>query len=79
MLEYLLYLQFDNVIILEENNRLDCNDKDAVAFDNFLNRLRNRNNIEDDWNLLHTKYSYYSIEHAGWVNRGFEGNDVIHL
>ena len=37
LLGYLLYLQFDDVIILEKNNRLDRNDEDAVAFDNFLN------------------------------------------
>ena len=69
LLRYLLYLQFDNIIILEENNRLDHNNEDTVAFDNFLNRLRNGNNTEDDWNLLYNKCSCYSIGHAGWVNR----------
>jgi hypothetical protein len=79
LLGYLLYSQFDDVIILEENNRLDKNDDDAVLFDNFLNRLRDGINTEDDWNILRTKCSYCSIGHAGWVSRGFEGNDVIHL
>ena len=49
---YLLYSQFDDVVILEENNRLDRNDDDAILFNNFLNRLRDGNNMEEDWNIL---------------------------
>ena len=76
---YALYNQFDDVIILEENNRLDRSDPDAVLFDEFLNRLRNRENTTEDWNLLRKKCSYCSIGHAGWVNKGFEEDNVIHL
>ena len=65
LLGHLLYLQFDDVIILEENNRLDLNDEDAVLFNNFLNRLRNGSNTEEDWDILCKKCSYCSIGHAG--------------
>ena len=64
LLGYLLYLQFDDVIILEENNRLDISNSNTVKSDEFLNRLHNGNNDESDWNLLYKKYSYYSIGHA---------------
>ena len=49
---YLLYSQFDDVVILEENNRLDRNDDDAILFNNFLNRLQDENNTEEDQNIL---------------------------
>ena len=32
--------QFNNLIILTENNRLNHTDPDAVIFDKFLDRLR---------------------------------------
>jgi len=41
-------LKFDNIIILEENNRLDISDSDAVKFNEFLNRLHDGNNDELD-------------------------------
>ena len=45
---YNLYQLFPDVIYLEENNRLDKNDPDTLLFQEFLIRLRNRENTEDD-------------------------------
>ena len=64
---------------MDKNNRLDKNDPDTVLFDVFLNRLKNGVNTKDDWNILCRKCSYCSIGHTGWINRGFENNDVIYL
>ena len=48
LLGHVLCLQFNDVVILEENNRLDINDSDMVEFDGFLNRLLDGNNDESD-------------------------------
>ena len=64
------------MIILEKNNKLDRNDDNTVLFDNFFNRLQDRNNTEEDWNILQTKCS---IGHASWVSCSFENNDTMHL
>ena len=74
-----LYQQFIDVIILEENNRLDLNDPDAVLFEQFLSRLHNGENTDDDFELLCTKYSYYTIEQNEWIEKGFEDNDIISI
>ena len=41
--------------------------------------MHNGENTEDDWNLLRTKCSYFSMEPNGWKDNGFEEKDVIHL
>lgn len=64
---------------LDENNRLDKIDLDAVLFDKILNRLRNRVNTKDDWNILHRKCIYCSTGHTGWINRGFKNNNAMYL
>ena len=74
-----LYTQFKDVMILTKNNCLDKSDPDSVLFDEFLDRLRDRKNTDDDWNLLRTKCSYYAMGDAGWVERGFDDPNVTHL
>ena len=46
LLGFTLYNQFEDVIILTENNRLDQSDPDAIIFDEFLDRLRDGKNTE---------------------------------
>ena len=45
---YFLYLQFETVTILSKNERLDANDNDAIALNNFLLRLRDGNCTTED-------------------------------
>ena len=47
-----LCAEFITIIKLTENKRLDATDPDAVAFDNFLDKLRDSENMEEDWNIL---------------------------
>ena len=58
---FTLYNQFEDVMILTENNRLDQSNSDAIIFDELLDSLRNGKNTEQDWNILCKKCSYYSI------------------
>lgn len=76
---YSLFTHFDDIIVLEENNRLDMNDPDAVIFDDFLMRLRDGKNTEDDWNLLRSKYSKFTMGFDEWKRRGFENEEALHL
>ena len=52
-----------DVVMLEENNRLDKNNLDIILFEEFLSWLHNGVNAEDDFNLLHAKCSYYSMDY----------------
>ena len=45
---FTLYNQFNDVIILTKNNRLNHTDSDAVIFNEFLDRLRDSKNTEQD-------------------------------
>ena len=67
------------MVILEENQRLDKDDPDAILFEEFLIRLRDGLNNDDDYNLLRAKCSYYSMGDTKWKNNGFDDNDTIHI
>ena len=64
---------------MEENNRLDLNNPDAVLFEQFLSRLHNSENTNDNFELLRTKCSYYTMGHNEWIEKGFEDNDTISI
>ena len=74
-----LYQQFIDVVILEENNRLDQNDPDTVLFEKFLSKLHNDENNNDVFELLCMKYSYYTIEHNEWIEKKFKDDDTISI
>ena len=57
------------MVILEENNRLDKNDPDAVLFEQFLSRLRNGENTDEDFELLRAKCSYHTMGHDQWIEK----------
>jgi hypothetical protein len=44
-----------DIMIPIENNQLDKNDPDIVEFQLFLSRLRDSENIEEDWNMFRKK------------------------
>ena len=55
--------QFADAIILEENNRLDKNDPDAVLFEAFLSRFCNRKNADEDLIIVgEMQSSYYRVQ-----------------
>eukprot|EP00957_Ditylum_brightwellii_P118601 9045885-Ditylum_brightwellii.AAC.1 len=47
-----VYRLFTSVIELVENSRLDRSDPDTVLFYDFLQRLRDGKNTEEDWQIL---------------------------
>ena len=53
--------ELTTVVKLTENNRLDTNDLDAVAFDAFLDRLRDGENTKVDHNILREKCSMFAM------------------
>ena len=68
-----------HVVILEENNRLNKSDSDAVLFEEFLSRLRDGENTKSDFNILREKCSYFYMGHEKWKEKGFENDNVIHI
>eukprot|EP00957_Ditylum_brightwellii_P141592 10786664-Ditylum_brightwellii.AAC.1 len=50
-----VYRLFSLVVKLVGNNRLDRSDPDEVLFYDFLQRLRDEKNTEDDWHMLRQK------------------------
>ena len=75
-----LYKDFTVAIKLTENKRLDATDPDSVIFDQYLDRLRDGDNTEEDWNTLHEKCSLFAMRMTSWwKNNGFNNDDVTHL
>ena len=75
---YLLYHMFETGVKLEENARLDHDDKDAVFFDGFLKRLLHDGiNTEDDWKTMCAQSHSTMCPHK-WKDE-FGGDDVMHL
>ena len=64
---------------MSKNERLDANDNDAIAFNNFLLRLRDGNCTTEDWLMLRNKCSKYSIGFSEWKERGFDNPEIISL
>ena len=71
--------QFADVVILEENNRLDKNNPVAMLFEAFLLRLCNQENADNDFELLQTKCSYRAMRHNEQIEKGFEDNETINV
>ena len=65
LLGFNLRKQFNDVIKLTENKRLDPQDEDALIFDEFLDRLRDGKNTDNDWNTLREKCSHCSMGGEG--------------
>ena len=65
LLGFDLRKQFNGVMKLTENKRLDPQDEDALIFDVFLDRSRDGKNADNVWNTLREKCSCYSIGGEG--------------
>ena len=50
-----------------------------VLFEQFLLRLRNGENTDNNFKLLCTKCSYYTIEHNKQIEKGFEDDNIISI
>jgi ATP-dependent DNA helicase PIF1 len=70
---------FDEDIELVEVERVDKNDKDAVAFLGFLNRLRDGDCDPDDWEYVCSQCSLDTMGMEEWKRRGFDNPNLIHL
>ena len=71
-----LHVELTTVGKWTENNRLDANNPDAVMFDNFLDKLRCGENMEEDQNILREKCSLLAMGLDAWKNKGFNDDDV---
>ena len=74
-----LWKCFDTVVQLKINRRLDRNDPDAVAFNDFLMALRDGKNTEADLENVRKHCSRYTMGMDKWRRIGFDGEDVTHL
>ena len=45
-------MEFATIVKLTESKRSDATDPGAVAFDEFLGKLGDGENVEEDWNTL---------------------------
>ena len=74
-----LFLLFNIVVGLEDNMKLDQNDRHVVEFYEFLQRLCNGNNTESAWDLLCQKFSRYATGINSWRNERFDSTECVHL
>ena len=74
-----VYRMFTSVVELVENNRLDRSDPDAVLFYDFLQRLRDGKNTEEDWLILRQKCSRFSKGFQRWEAEGFNSPECVNL
>lgn len=74
-----LYEQFQTVITLTENVRIQHDDEEAVFYDQFLIRLRDGKCTEDDYNHVRMRCSDHSLTDTEWKDRGFCGDNVTSL
>eukprot|EP00957_Ditylum_brightwellii_P210475 15365016-Ditylum_brightwellii.AAC.1 len=74
-----LYHFFETAIELNENHHLDKEDSEAVKFYDFLQRLCNGENTEEDWNELRKNCSRFAKGYDRWDAEGFNSNDCVHL
>ena len=74
------YVQyFIEDIELVEVERVDKNDKDAVTFLGFLNRLRDGDCNQDDWEYIRSQCSQDTMGMEEWKRRGFDNPNLVHL
>lgn len=50
-----------------------------MLFEQFLSRIRNGKNTDEDFELLRIKCSYHTITHNQWIEKGFEENEKINM
>ena len=74
-----ILLLFDTAVELENNMRLDQNDRHAVGFYEFLQGICDRTNTEADWNILHQKCSRYAKVINAWKNEEFDSQEFLYL
>ena len=74
-----LYKQFQTVITLKENVRIDNNDTEAAYYDEFLIRLRDGKCTVEDFNNIWIKCSDHSLTPRAWQERSFCGENVTSL
>ena len=79
LLGYCLYMQFESVVRLDENKRVDMNDPRAVYFIEFLLRLWDGECTEGDWVTVRDQCSYYKMGVDKWKRRGFDNPHLTHL
>ena len=65
--------------MLKENNRLDNTNQNSVVFNQFLDKFRDGENTEEDWNTLREKCSFLAIGIDEWENKGFDDEDATQL
>ena len=81
---YQQYMNFESVIGLTENRRINKDDPTSAYFEEFLLTLRDAEVTEEDYNYIRHKCSRYSMGPKGnglieWNERGFERHDAVHL
>jgi hypothetical protein len=76
-LKYVQY--FDEDIELVEVERVDKNDKDAVTFLGFFNRLRDGDCDQGDWEYVCSQCSLDTMGVDEWKRCGFDNPNLIHL
>jgi hypothetical protein len=76
------YMQFLTVFILETDMRQDESDPHVAAFADFKNKVRDGMVTQDDIDWLRDRCSINAMKARDpneWSNRGFDGDDAIHL
>jgi len=76
------YMQFQTVYILESDMRQDESDPHVAAFADFKNKVRDGMVTRDDIDWLRDRCSIIAMKARDpneWANRGFDGDDAIHL
>eukprot|EP00978_Attheya_sp_CCMP212_P024884 scaffold78991_cov48-Attheya_sp.AAC.2 len=76
---YGLYQYFETVVKLKKNVRIDPNDRDAVAFNDFQMRLHDGLNSRDDFHTVRKTCSRHSMGEGEWERRGFDDPNTPHL
>ena len=72
------YKEFDTVVELTENNRIDRSDPEAQHFATFLNALRDGENTREQWEYVCKKCSQHSMDKKRWKTE-FESVEATHL
>ena len=76
---HLAYLMFDKVVKLSENQRVQGSNPEQVSFKQLLERLRNGDSTQEDWQLLLSRQPSAVPNLSEFENamRLFYGNDQV--
>ena len=76
---HLAYLMFDKVVKLSENQRVQGSNPEQVSFKQLLERLRNGDSTQEDWQLLLSRQPSAVPNLSEFENamRLFYGNDQL--